>query len=794
MKKMKKPFFYSLCLLFILISLNGHAMPTHSDPLQKKLEAALDAKGINYKPRTEHWLAKGKPKYLNRLILEDSPYLIQHAHNPVNWYAWGSEAFAQAKQANKPIFLSIGYSTCHWCHVMERESFDNPEIAEILNRHFISIKVDREQRPDIDEIYMTAVMMMTGRGGWPMSSFITAEGKTFYAGTYFPPDQFVQLLEQIHTTWRTKKPGLLEQADRVAAAVAQVNAASSQAKQINSKTLEQAVSHILKGYDRRLGGFTPAPKFPNEPYLFLLLDELRRGDHSAALKPLLSTLEKMAQGGLYDQVGGGFHRYATDSAWLVPHFEKMLYNQAHLARVYLQAYQLTGQPIFKRIAQQTLDYVLREMTSSQGGFYSATDADSEGKEGVFFVWTEQQLQQALTADQFKLVKQLFGVTAAGNFEVSNILFLPLTLDEYAKQNKLTSESLVKTLDQILERLREVREKRIHPLRDDKILTAWNGMMITTLATAGEVLNESRYLEAAEKAATFLWTHNRVSAGRLWRAHLQGSSSVEASEEDFAYFSEALIELYDITGKDAYLLQATELVDALLERYWDVQQAGFFMNSGTDTTPLMSRPKNSHDGAIPSGNSVALKVLLQLAKRTGQSQYEDKAKALLAYFSAKISENPAGYSYMLLGAKILQTGESGAHQYAARGAVAVHATAVHKHDQTYVINLDLTMKQGWHVNAHQPMQKNLIPTIAGLGIGMSAWRLVSVEYPEPDIRRLQFQRNALLLYEGSRQIKIKLERINPDKAGIIRLKLQLQACSQESCLAPEQLLLQTAVHH
>lgn len=790
---MKKLLACSVLLLLTLMPLNGNTMPTDSDDLLKKLQTALQAKGSDYKPRTEHLLAGGKPKYLNRLILEDSPYLIQHAHNPVNWYPWGEEAFARAKKENKPIFLSIGYSTCHWCHVMERESFENPEIAAILNDNFISIKVDREQRPDIDEIYMTAVMMMTGRGGWPMSSFITAEGKTFYGGTYFPPLQFTQLLDQIHTAWTTEQAAVLEQANRVASAVAQASAASSQAMQINSKVTQQAVADILGGYDARRGGFSPAPKFPNEPYLFLLLDQLRRGQGQSALQPLLSTLKKMAQGGIYDQVGGGFHRYATDVDWLVPHFEKMLYNQAHLARVYLQAYQLTGEPLFKRVVQQTLDYVLREMTASEGGFYSAADADSEGEEGVFFVWSEAQLQQALNPEQLKLTRKLFAVTAAGNFEGSNILFIPVALDEYAKQNSMLTEPLLDSLDVILKRLREVREQRIHPLRDDKILTAWNGMMITTLAAAGKALNEPRYLEAATKSAAFLWTHNRAEPGRLWRAHLQGSSSVIASEEDYAYLAEALLELYDVTGNEACLTQAIEIADAMLAQFWDGQEGGLFMNTGTEAIPLMSRPKNSHDGAIPSGNSVALKVLLQLVNRTGNSEYEDKAKALLAVFSDKISKSPAGYSYMLLGAEILQNSESGAHQYAARGAVAVRANTTRR-GQIYELTLDLKFKDGWHINSNQPIQKELLATVASLDPAASGWRLVSVQYPEPKLSKLGFLRSAMSLYEGETQIKLKLARINDSSEGLIAVQLQLQACNQDSCLAPEQLYLRAGVYH
>ncbi len=417
----------------------------YSETLRAKLSDALAARGEGYQPRTHHLSAGGQPHYTNRLILEDSPYLLQHAHNPVDWYPWGTEAFERAKAEDKPIFLSIGYSTCHWCHVMERESFEDLEVARLMNRYFVCVKVDRERRPDVDDFYMTAVQVLGQRGGWPMSSFLTPDGEPFFGATYFPPDRFADLLERVHAAWADQRGQLVSQARQVTERVRRVTAARGTAQELEVEVFARAVGDLQQSHDERLGGFGGAPKFPHEPeLLFLLARSLRHGDREA-LAIAETSLDAMARGGIYDQVGGGFHRYSVDARWLVPHFEKMLYNQAHLARAYAAVYRLTVEPFHARVARQTLDYFLREMTDPEGGFYSATDADSSGGEGEFFIWTPDELRAALPAEDAELAIALWGVTAAGNFEGKNILHLPRGFDAFAAAEGLELDALLRAL-------------------------------------------------------------------------------------------------------------------------------------------------------------------------------------------------------------------------------------------------------------------------------------------------------------------------------------------------------------
>lgn len=764
---------------------------TFPQQLQNKLNKALNAKGPDYKPRTEHLLPDGSPRYTNRLILEDSPYLLQHAHNPVNWYPWGEEAFSAAKRDDKPIFLSIGYSTCHWCHVMEQESFDNPDIARLINRFFISIKVDRELRPDIDETYMNAVMMIAGHGGWPMSSFLTPDGDPFHGGAYYPPERFSELLHRLDELWQTRRDYVIEHARRVAAAVAQVSASRGKARQIDGNAIQHAVMDTLDIYDELQGGFGQAPKFPNEVMLLLLLDWAERTGDKNVLNAVINTLDAIARGGIHDQVGGGFHRYSTDNEWLVPHFEKMLYNQALLPRAFLKAWQMTGNVYFRRVAQQALDYVLHDMSSPEGGFYSATDADSEGEEGRFFVWTVDQVRKALPLQQAELAIELFGITRQGNFEGSNILSIAESIDEFSTRKKLSGDQLMAELDSIREQLRLVRERRIHPSRDEKIVTAWNGMMITTLAYVGDLLAEPRYGEAAIRTAEFLWAKNRKKTGELWRAHLHGSASTAASQEDYACFAEALLQLYDTSGDRLWLERARELVDTMVERFWDEQAGGFFM-SDDEGLGSMGRIKDAGDGATPSGNSVALRVLVMLAQRTGEHDYQEHADKVLDAFSSSIDGHPRGYSYMLLGANALLNGEVGPVQYAGKGNVAISAKVAHAGRGELAVTVRLAVKEGWHINAHKPLQKELIATELGLDDDASSWNITGVDYPEPVRRRLGFQRDELSLYDGEVHIEARLKQAttdNRDAVTLLPLKLRLQTCSDRICLAPETIRLQ-----
>ena len=753
--------------------------------LSQQIEQALIAKGADYLPRTEHLQADGSPEFTNRLILEDSPYLIQHAHNPVDWYPWGPEAFAAAKRENKPVFLSIGYSTCHWCHVMERESFENVAIATILNQHFISIKVDRERRPDVDQTYMQAVQLIAGSGGWPMSSFLTTEGKPFYGGTYFPPESFQALLLRVAELWVNQRDDLIDRSKQVSEAMAQSSNRKLVAGKLSNAAVNNAVNEALGRHDELQGGFGQAPKFPQEPLLFLLLAQSERIGDTDALAAVEVTLDAMSRGGIYDQVGGGFHRYSTDNEWLVPHFEKMLYNQAHLTRVFLLAWRLTGNPSYKRIATQTLDYVLRDMTSTEGAFYSATDADSEGEEGVFFLWTEKQIRQALPNAEAEFAIELFGVAKNGNFEGSNILHLPVSLEEIALQQKVSLSELFERIDSIRDQLYRAREAREHPLRDEKILTGWNGMMISTFAHAGMLLDEPRYTDAAVRATQFNWDHNRASVGELSRVHLDGSSSIAGQQEDYAYFAESLLHVYDATGSDHWLARAEEVANGMLKHFWDESGGSFYMSRDEEQLTTLGRPKDAgFDNAIPSGSSVALRVLQMLDARVANFEYGKRANTILATFANAINQSPAYFGYMLAGASDLRYGELGAQRYVARGGV--RATA--RQTGTNQIIVDIRIPEGWHINSSQPLQKSLIPTSIFIDSAKGGWQLGKVSYPQPVTATLGFQKEPLSVYAGDIQIQINVDANDENSARILPVQLGIQACNDKICLPPEKVAL------
>ena len=788
-------------LLMLMMPVSGapaeagvQAQPPGAEPypkeLQERLAAALAAKGTDYVPRTEHLLPDGRARYTNRLILEDSPYLLQHAHNPVNWYPWGEAAFAAARREGKPIFLSIGYSTCHWCHVMERESFENLEIATYLNQHFIAIKVDRERRPDVDEAYMTAVMLTTGHGGWPMSSFLTPEGRPFFGGTYFPPGQFLSLLKNLNELWKTQQDYVLEQAQKIADAVQRVHATHTAAKALDAGVVKDAVERIVSQRDEVQGGFGTAPKFPQGPRLLLLLHRALRDGDGQARETALAALQAMARGGIYDQVGGGFHRYATTPDWLVPHFEKMLYNQAQLARTYLWAYRLSQGPLYARIARQTLDYVLRDMAAPGGGFYSATDADSAGGEGAFFLWTPEALREALDPQDAALAQDLYGVTEQGNFEGRTILHLPLSLDAYARAHEIPLARLVERVERIRSRLYQARERRVHPGRDEKIITAWNAMMVTALAEAGEILGETRYLEAARRTADFLWRRARRPGGGLWRVQLDGQGAVEATLSDYAQLAEGLIALFDANPDPLWLDRARTLAEEMIRRFRDPQQGGYYMNEASTSERLFTRPRRAQDGALPSGNSVALRVLAQLFARTGEPRYLDEAEALMGAFAAKVRAYPASHPYLLVAADELRRGEAGPREYGARGVVRAQARYTAGDETGGEIQVDVSLRKGWHINAHEPLEEDLIPTELGVDPS-SPWEGGETVYPVPVEKRLAFLDRPLALYEGEVTMHLPVRR--PQTAGddVIPVRLRLQSCSDRVCLAPETLHLEVA---
>ncbi|MCZ6890050.1 MAG: DUF255 domain-containing protein [Gammaproteobacteria bacterium] len=763
--------------------LAGQATPPPPQSLRERIQAALVAKGPDYRPRTEHLALDGTPLYTNRLILEDSPYLLQHAHNPVDWYAWGPAAFARAREEDKPIFLSIGYSTCHWCHVMERESFEDAEVARFINAHFVAIKVDRERRPDIDTIYMTAVQLMTGHGGWPMSSFLDPAGRTFFGGTYFPRAEFLALLQRVEVAWRENREALEQRAAQVAAAVHAATRSADIAAEMDDDVVRRSVANLQRIHDVRHGGFGGAPKFPREPYYLLLLDHALRADDRTVTNLIRFDLQAISRGGIHDQIGGGFHRYSTDDVWLVPHFEKMLYNQAQLARIYAQAWRLTGNSGFARIARQSLNYVLREMTAPDGGFYSATDADSGGGEGRFFVWTPAQIRGALSPADAELAIDLYGVTEEGNFEEANIPYLPVALADFAAQRGLSVSVLLEQVEEIRGALRAARALRTPPDRDEKIVTAWNGMMIVALAEAAEILSEPRYRTAALRAAESLWASRHRDAA-LSRVRLDGRASIPAIQEDYAWLADGFVHVYDLTQDRRWLERARVLVATMNRLFWDDKAGGYFMNVAADGITTMARPKDGSDGAVPSGNAAALHVLAKLAQRTGDPAYRRTANALLAAYANSVNENPTGYSYLLRGAQLLADGAAGPRRYAAQGAIRVEARM-----QADTLVVDLAIRRGWHINAHTTLSEDLIATVMRLEKAVPGWRPGVVSYPRPILKTLGFQDEKLALYEGEVRITMALEQTDTDRAApLIPVVLRLQACEDAVCLPPERHIL------
>ena len=581
----------------------------------------------------------------NRLINETSPYLLQHALNPVDWYPWGEEALQRAANEDKPIMLSIGYSACHWCHVMERESFEDEAIAALMNQNFISIKVDREERPDLDAVYMEAVQALTGAGGWPMTVFLTPQGKPFYGGTYFPPTDrpgmpgFSRILESVSQAYRTNRGEIERVTNQLTEQMGRTGLLAKGSGLLTDEILHQAYSQLASNFDYQNGGFGAAPKFPQPMTPEFLLRHYHRTKDGHTLEMINLTLEKMAHGGMYDQIGGGFHRYSTDTYWLVPHFEKMLYDNALLARLYLHAFQLTQRPLYRRITEEILDYVLREMTGPQGGFYSAQDADSEGVEGKFFLWSRSQVVSELGEEDGYLFADFFDITERGNFEGSNIPNINKKAMTFAQERGIPLEQLVSAIQRGKAKLLEVRERRIHPLRDDKVLTSWNGMMLRSLAEAGAALNRQDYLDAASDNAAFLLGNMRPE-GRLLRTFREGQAKLLGYLEDYAFAADGLLALYEATFELRWLEESVELANEMLRLFWDEELGGFY-DTGIDHESLVVRPRDIFDNAQPCGGSVATEVLLRLAVITGKEEYQSKAAAPLRAIHQLMARAPGG---------------------------------------------------------------------------------------------------------------------------------------------------------
>jgi uncharacterized protein YyaL (SSP411 family) len=596
-------------------------------------------------------------KYQNRLILEKSPYLLQHSSNPVNWYPWGDEAFAKAREENKPIFLSIGYSTCHWCHVMEHESFANSEIGSLMNDTFISIKVDREERPDIDAVYMQVCQIMTGSGGWPLTIIMTPHKEPFFTATYIPKEAkfgqvgMLDLIPRIKELWVTRHADILNSASQIISALQQTSM-TMPGKELGEPILHLAYEQLAGRFDEQYGGFGSAPKFVTPHNLLFLLRYWARTGNQKALYMVEKTLQEIRLGGIYDHIGYGFHRYSTDSQWLVPHFEKMLYDQAMLAMAYTETYQATGKVEYSQTAHEIFAYVLRDMAAPEGIFYSAEDADSEGTEGKFYVWGRGEINHILSAEEADLAFKVFHIQEEGNFiefnggkTGNNILHLTAPFEEIASDMKMSLPELRRNMEVIRQKLCAYRENRIHPYKDDKILTDWNGLMIAALAKGARVFGDFGYISAAEKATQFIQNNMITPDGRLLHRYRDGQSSISAYLDDYAFLIYAMLELYETTFTESYLKWALSLNQDLIEHFWDKDNGGFYFTAD-DSENLLIRQKEIYDGAIPSGNSVAMLNLLRLGRMTANPDLDDKAARIGRAFANNVRQSPSSYTQLM----------------------------------------------------------------------------------------------------------------------------------------------------
>ncbi|MEX0619437.1 MAG: thioredoxin domain-containing protein [Pseudohongiellaceae bacterium] len=766
--------------------------------LEVRLRREEKRKRGSYVERTDHLDEKGRTLFINRLILEDSPYLLQHAHNPVNWYPWGEEAFAAACAENKPVFLSIGYSTCHWCHVMEVESFDNVDIAKQLNRDFISIKLDREQYPDLDEVYMTGVQLMTGQGGWPMSSFLLGDGRPFYAGTYFPPQSFASLLNAVSAAWNEKQDELRESAAKVHRAIEHILNEKAEADVIQWEAIEEATKLALNREDKAYGGLAGAPKFPQEPLLLALLDDVHRSRDLEKAGFLGRALDGMARGGIYDQVGGGFHRYSTDAQWLAPHFEKMLYNQSQLGLAFLQAWVLFKKPFHHRVLRQTLDYVLREMQQPDGGFYSATDADSEGEEGLFFTWTHAELNEVLDEDELGFISALYNVSESGNFEGRNIFNLTQPLENFVQNQEQASDAIYQRLDAILAKLYRIREQRPHPLRDDKLIVSWASGMIVTLTRAGAVLEETRYLDAAMKAADFIWNTNRDEQDHFRRIYLDGAVSIAGQLEDYAGYCQALLALFDVSNDVSWLHRAGRVMNTTLE-FLDEDTGEFFLGPAQASGPQLTRSRNSSDGATLSPVGLVLDCLVALYHRSQLLPAENEAQTprykslverAVAAVSGKVNEQPLSHNTVIRAIANFQHGEVEPVRYVEQGRARLAVSwltlpAGASHQAELAVHIDL--EPDWHLVAPGSATGEFNPLTLSTSSTEEHWQLDSVDYPDAHSEIAHGEATTLAIYESSIDLRAVFTRTaaGPDLlSNSVGIEVRLQLCDNNQCLPPQ----------
>ena len=708
-----------------------------------------------------------RPPGTNRLYHETSPYLQLHARNPVDWYPWGEEAVARARELDRPIFLSVGYSTCYWCHRMEKDVFDVPEIAAIINAGFINIKVDREERPDLDEIYMTATQLITRRGGWPNSLFLTPDLEPFFAGTYFPPEDrgnmtgFPTILARIQELWTSDRDRLEESAARIKTAMEEMIAsrADPAADVPGAEGVERAVDSLRQSFDEEWGGFGPAPKFPSPANLFLLHARAIDGDGEAR-RLLVETLHHMAQGALYDHVGGGFHRYATDREWRVPHFEKMLYDNAFLAEILIDTARLTADEELARFARGTLDFVLESMTHDVGGFQSAIDSQTDLREGAYYVWSHEELESILTDDELALLGPIFAFDGDPNFEEDlYTVYLSAPLIEHAARLETTRDALLETMAPAIDKLRRARRKREFPLLDDKVLADWNGMMIGAMAKGGEFFDEPRYRDAAAKAASFILESLEGEDKTLQHAWRNGESKVNAFLDDYAFMMRGLVTLHRETGDTGWLVAAEKLADELESRLRD-PDGGYFQ---TTEDPLnLFQTKGAMDGAIPSGNGVAVEALMNLAELTGKKIYSERAESALRAFSSEYSQYPSATKTLALSIARYHQGRQTPTSLAESIVVAELQASAGRFE------IEISIEDGWHVNANPASSPYLISTEVQGDVS-------DVSYPPGEMMTFSFSDEAISVYEGELTLAGELRGT--------RVVLVYQACDDTRCLAP-----------
>jgi uncharacterized protein len=748
----------------------------------------------------------------NHLAGQSSPYLLQHAGNPVDWYPWGEEAFRRAAKEDRPIFLSIGYSACHWCHVMERETFSDEEVGRLLNERFVSIKVDREERPDLDAIYINAVLLMTGRGGWPMTVFLTPDRKPFFSGTYFPKEDFKKLVQSVAEGWKSRRQEVLTSAQTIATVLADLQHSAEKPADGKPGTdlLAGAAGAWKSMFDAQHGGFGKAPKFPPHGALLVLLEANRTRGDAQAVDMVTRTLDAMARGGIYDQLGGGFHRYSTDEKWLAPHFEKMLYDNALLVPVYLDAWKASGREEFRRIAEETLDWVARDMTDARGGFYANLDADSEGEEGRYYLWTRSQIEEAAGPADGALVGDYFGATAAGNFENGrNILNVPVPPAEFARKRGLTEDALRQTVERARAALLRARSLRPAPHKDDKVLAGWNGLMISAYARASRQTGRADYLRAAERAARFALQNLRKD-GVLRVSWRDGKVGPPGFLDDHAFLARGLLDLYDATSSAAWRDEATRLVRSA-ERFVDKDRGGYFL-AAAGQRDLIVRPKSLVDDALPSGNAVMTECLLRLSRGATGGTMRAEALRTLDLAAPFLASSPTAAPYMVLAATLrgAPAGDPPADHGpadrapAAPGDRVVNGVVVGRPNPQRVVTSSLTVADrpvrpgqavtmsirldiasGWHVNSNKPNLEYLIPTALRLADERAA-RVDQIAYPEAHLVKLKFADAQLSVYEGANTLRVTLRPPRDSAQGErpVKIHLTYQACSDTTCLAPE----------